>query len=617
MRILGISAWYHDAAAALVVDGDIVGAAHEERFSRKKQDPSFPSNAARWCLDHAGVGLEDLDAVVFYDKPLLTFDRLLETWHTTAPTGLVQFLRSVPVWLKEKLSFRKQLRDGLLAVDRGVLGADRIRFAEHHLSHAASAFYPSPFDEAAILTLDGVGEWATASIGHGRGREIRFLRELRFPHSLGLLYSAFTQFLGFRVNSGEYKLMGLAPYGDSGGERTARFEALIREQMTTLGPDGAIYLHPQWFRYMTALEMIHRERWTALFGFPPRGPDDEIEPHHADLALAIQRVTEDAVLRLARTAQELTGARSLCMAGGVALNCVANGKLLRSGLFDEIWIQPAAGDAGGALGAALALHHMGFQQERAPAGPGDRMRHSLLGPSYTDEEIARVAGELGGVGRRLGSLDAAAREAARRVAAGEIGGWFQGALEWGPRALGSRSIVADPRDPAMQRRLNLKIKFREGFRPFAPVVLEEEAPAWFDIDVPSPYMLFTADVRDAHRTSGTAPRDAGWREQLSVPRSSIPAVTHVDDSARLQTVAADHPTFRRLLEAFRDETGCPVMINTSFNVRGEPIVCSPADAYRCFMRTDMDFLVMGEHLFEKAAQPAPDADAPVGPEALD
>ncbi len=617
MRILGISSWYHDAAAALVVDGDITGAAHEESFSRKKHDQSFPSNAARWCLDDAGVGLEDLDAVVFYDKPFLTFDRLLETWHATAPAGLGQFLRSVPVWLKEKLSSRKLLRDGLLALDRGTIGTDRIRFAEHHLSHAASAFYPSPFDEAAILTLDGVGEWATASIGHGRGREIRFLRELRFPHSVGLLYSAFTQFLGFRVNSGEYKLMGLAPYGDSEGERTARFEALIREHIATVGSDGAVYLHQRWFRYMTALQMIHPPRWTALFGFPPRGPDDEIEPHHADLALAIQRVTEDAVLRLARTAKELTGARVLCMAGGVALNCVANGKLLRSGLFDRIWIQPAAGDAGGALGAALALHHLGYEQERAPAGPGDRMRHSLLGPSYTDDEIANTAEDLGAVCRRLGGIEAAAREAARRVAAGEIGGWFQGALEWGPRALGSRSIVADPRDPQMQRRLNLKIKFREGFRPFAPVVLEEEASTWFDMDVPSPYMLFTAAVREALRAAGTVPRDAGWREQLSVPRSSIPAVTHVDDSARLQTVGPDHPTFRPLLEAFHRETGCPVMINTSFNVRGEPIVRSPEEAYRCFMRTDMDFLVMGDHFFEKAEQPGKDENTNTGPVALD
>jgi carbamoyltransferase len=617
VKILGISAWYHDAAAALVVNGDIAAAAHEERFTRKKHDPSFPENAARWCLDHAGLRLDDLDAVVFYDKPLLTFDRLIETWHATAPAGLVQFLRSVPVWLKEKLASRRLLREGLASLDRGDLPGDRIRFAEHHLSHAASAFYPSPFDEAAILTLDGVGEWATASVGHGRGRELRVLRELRFPHSIGLLYSAFTQFLGFRVNSGEYKLMGLAPYGDPAGPRVDRFEALIREHIVTLGPDGAVHLHQGWFNYMTALQMIQPQRWTGLFGFPPRGPDDEIEPHHADLALAIQRVTEDAVLRMARTAQELTGSRNLCMAGGVALNCVANGKLLRSGLFDRIWIQPAAGDAGGALGAALALYHLGLEQPRAPAGPGDRMRHSLLGPSYTDEEILLAARRAGAVGHPLESVGDAAKEAARRVAGGEIGGWFQGALEWGPRALGSRSIVADPRDPKMQRRLNLKIKFREGFRPFAPVVIEEDTPAWFDIDVPSPYMLFTADVRDAHRTDGVAPRDAGWREQLSVPRSSIPAVTHVDDSARLQTVSADHPTFRSLLEAFRDETGCPVMINTSFNVRGEPIVCSPADAYRCFMRTDMDFLVMGRHLFVKGEQPAGNADVPAGPEALD
>lgn len=617
MRILGISSWYHDSAAALVVDGEIAGAAHEERFSRKKQDPSFPSNAVRWCLEDSGIGVGDLDAVVFYDKPFLTFDRLLETWHATAPAGLVQFLRSVPVWLKEKLSSKQQIYDGLRALGLGEIPKDRIRFAEHHLSHGASAFYPSPFDEAAIVTLDGVGEWATASICHGQGRKIRSLRELRFPHSIGLLYSAFTQFLGFRVNSGEYKLMGLAPYGDPDGERTARFEALIRENIATLGPDGSVHLHQRWFQYMTALQMIHPAKWTTLFGFPHRGPDDEIEPHHADLALAIQRVTEDAVLRLARTAQELTGSKNLCMAGGVALNCVANGKLLESGLFDHLWIQPAAGDAGGALGAALALYHLEFERERGPAGPGDRMRHSLLGPSYTDEEIARAAKTLGAKCSRLGDIKSAAREAARRVAAGEIGGWFQGALEWGPRALGSRSIVADPRDPEMQRRLNLKIKFREGFRPFAPVVLEEDAATWFDVDRPSPYMLFTAAVREAHRTTGTAPRDAGWREQLSVPRSEIPAVTHVDDSARLQTVAPDHPTFRPLLEAFRDQTGCPVMINTSFNVRGEPIVCSPEEAYRCFMRTDMDFLVMGDHLFVKADQPARAEDAEAGPMALD
>lgn len=600
MKILGISAFYHDAAAALVVDGDITAAAQEERFSRKKNDAAFPSAAARWCLDEQGLSLEDLDAVVFYDKPLLTFDRLVETWHATAPAGLVQFVRSAPVWLKEKLFSRRLIHDGLRGLERGTLPRDRLRFCEHHLSHAASAFYPSPFDEAAILTLDGVGEWATASICHGRGRELTLLRELRFPHSLGLLYSAFTRFLGFRVNSGEYKLMGLAPYGDPEGERAARFEALIREQMVSLGADGAIRLDPSWFQYMTGLDMIHASRWEALFGFPPRGAEEEIEAHHADLALACQRVTEDAVLRLAQTARNLTGSPNICMAGGVALNCVANGKLLRSGIFDRIWVQPAAGDAGGAPGAALALHHLGFEQPRGPAGPGDRMRDSLLGPAFSDEEIACAAARLGATGRRLGGLDAAAREAARRLAAGEVGGWFQGALEWGPRALGSRSIVADARDPEMQRRLNKKIKFREGFRPFAPVVLEEDAAAWFEIDVTSPYMLFTAQVRATRLTDAGGTRSSAWRDQLAVPRSEIPAVTHVDCSARLQTVGPTHPTFRRLLEAFRDETGCPVLINTSFNVRGEPIVHSPEDAYRCFMRTDMDFLVMGDHLFVKS-----------------
>jgi carbamoyltransferase len=597
---LGISAFYHDSAAALVVDGEIVAAAQEERFTRRRHDAAFPAHACRY------VSLDAVAAVAFYDKPLLKFERLLETYHAFAPHGVASFVAAMPVWIKEKL-FMRRLLAGHLA-DLGAPGTTLppVRYPEHHLSHAASAFYPSPFDEAAILTVDGVGEWATATIGHGRQRDITLLRELRFPHSVGLLYSAFTYYLGFRVNSGEYKLMGLAPYGNPDAERTRRFREAITRELVDVRPDGSILLDMRYFDYATGLRMAHDARWAALFGLPRREAEDEITQAHMDLALAIQQVTEDIVLRLARTARALTGSRHLVLAGGVALNCVANGKLLTAGVFDDVWIQPAAGDAGGAIGAALAAWHIHEGRDRpAPAG-GDAMAGAYLGPAFTADEIARTLRRHGAPARRHDDLPALAANVAARLDAGEVGGWFQGRMEFGPRALGNRSILGDPRNPAMQKRLNLKIKFREGFRPFAPAVLAGDAGASFVLDRPSPYMLLVAPVAEARRT----PRPDGYADlplydRLYSPRSDLPAVTHVDDSARIQTVHREtNPEFHALLEAFKARTGVGVLVNTSFNVRGEPIVCTPEDAYRCFMRTEMDFLALGPFVLDKREQPA-------------
>ncbi|GFK93375.1 Decarbamoylnovobiocin carbamoyltransferase [Fundidesulfovibrio magnetotacticus] len=599
--ILGISAYYHDSAAALVIDGEIVAAAHEERFTRRKHDASFPANAASYCLAEAGLAFKELTAVAFYDKPFLKFERLLETYHGFAPSGLTSFLSAMPVWIKEKLFMGKMLKDEFAKLGPG---KPQVLFPEHHLSHAASAFYPSPFEEAAILTIDGVGEWATTAIGHGKGKDITFLRELDFPHSLGLLYSAFTYYCGFKVNSGEYKLMGLAPYGNPGARRVADFKAKILDQLIDLRPDGSMLLNMDYFGYATGLRMCREDAWERLFGLPKRASETELTQDYMDMALAIQQVTEDVVMRLARTARELTGAKNLTMAGGVSLNCVANGKLIREGVFEGVWIQPAAGDAGGALGAALSAHHIWKGHERTPH-KRDAMRGAYLGPEFSAADVKRLAARRHAPYKHFDDFDALAREVSGLLAQGNVVGWFQGRMEYGPRALGNRSILGDPRNPEMQKKLNLKIKYREGFRPFAPSVQEEAIGDYFDIDRPSPYMLLVAPVRPERQNPlPEGYDDMGMWERLYVLRSDLPAITHVDYSARIQSVSRDvNERYWRLIDAFRQTQGCAVVVNTSFNVRGEPIVCTPADAYRCFMRTEMDYLVLGDFLFAKPDQP--------------
>lgn len=605
-RILGISAFYHDAAAALIVDGVIVAAAQEERFTRKKHDPSFPSNAVTFCLKYGGLSIKDLDAVVFYDKPWLKFERLLETYYVFAPKGLRSFLESMPVWIKEKL-FAKDIifkeLEKLGEFDRDKLP---LLFSQHHLSHAASAFYPSSFKEAAILTLDGVGEWATASIGHGKGKEVKLIKEMDFPHSLGLLYSAFTYYAGFRVNSGEYKLMGLAPYGNPNSERFKKYKKLICENIVDIKEDGSIFLNQEYFDYCAGRKMANDGKWENLLGVARRKPESEISPEHCDLALAIQKITEEIVVKLAVTAKKLTGSSNLCLAGGVALNCVANGKLLRDKLFDNIWIQPAAGDAGGALGCALAVNHMYFGEERTiEAGKPDGMKGSYLGPEFSSLEVEQLARKYKAAYIKHENPGSMVEDVASRIDNGQVIGWVQGRMEWGPRSLGGRSILGDARNSEMQKKMNLKIKYRESFRPFAPSVLYEETRNYFDIDVASPYMLLTADVVDGIRNKMPEGYEGfSIKDKLYFERSSVPAVTHLDFSARLQTVHKEtNPVFWELINAFKQKTGCGTIINTSFNVRGEPIVCTPEDAYRCFMRTEMDCLVLGNYVFEKTGQP--------------
>ena len=595
MRILGISAYYHDSAAALVVDGTAVAAAQEERFTRRKHDAGFPANAVRYCLAEAGVALSELDAVVFYEKPFIKFERLLETYVSTAPHGFRQFRMSMPVWLREKL-FQKDLLTGeLRKIDRDFDGG-RLRFSEHHLSHAASAFFPSPFRRALILTLDGVGEATTTSAALGREDRIEVLRELHFPHSLGLLYSAFTYYAGFKVNSGEYKLMGLAPYGEP------RFAQTILDTLVDVKPDGSFRLDQSYFDYAAGLTMVN-ERFEALFGEPVRGPESLLTPFHMDIAASIQAVTEEIALRLTRSLAAETGERNLCLAGGVALNCVANGKIWRDGKFDGIWVQPAAGDAGGALGAALAAHHLEFERPRTLPNTLDGMSGAYLGPSFAGEEVER---RLAAAGARFSVLgDEELLEAAVDGLAGEKAlGWFQGRMEFGPRALGARSILGDARSPQMQKTLNLRVKYRESFRPFAPAVLAEDVAEWFEHDRESPYMLIVADVQPDRRRAMTAEENALFGiDKLNVVRSEIPAVTHVDYSARLQTVHAEtNPRFHALLSRFKAKTGCPVLVNTSFNVRGEPIVATPEDAFRCFMGTDIELLAVGNCLLRKEDQ---------------
>lgn len=605
MLILGISAFYHDSAAALLQDDEIVAAAQEERFTRKKHDPAFPAQAVKFCLHYGGISLSDLDAIVFYEKPFLKFERLLETYYTFAPKGLKSFLTSVPVWLKEKVFMKKLIADEFSKFEGFDAKKVKFLFSEHHLSHAASAFFPSPFEESAILTLDGVGEWATASIAYGKGNKITIMKELKFPHSVGLLYSAFTYYLGFKVNSGEYKLMGLSPYGDPASDRVRKFKGIIYDNLLDVKEDGSIWLNQDYFDYATGLRMAKDREWADLFQFSRREPESPIEQHHCDLALAIQQITEDIVLRMGKTARALTQARFLCLSGGVALNCVANGKLLKAGIFDDIWIQPAAGDAGGALGAAYAAYHMYFDKPKSARGGADSMQGSYLGPEFSDLDTKLMAKRYKAPHEYFENFDALCSDVADALSQNKIIGWFQGRMEWGPRALGNRSIIGNARDKEMQKRLNLKIKFREGFRPFAPSVLYEDAAEYFECSSPSPYMLLTTGVKNARRNP-VPPNyhQLSLKEKLYHIRSDIPAVTHLDYSARVQTVHKEtNPRYWNLINSFRGKTGYGIIVNTSFNVRGEPIVCTPEDAYKCFMRTDMDFLVIGNSLFDKRTQP--------------
>lgn len=601
MNIIGISAYYHDSAAALLQNGTLVAAAQEERFTRIKQDSSFPTKAIEYVLDEAGLTLDQIDAVVFYDKPYVKFERLLETYHAFAPAGLPSFLSAMPVWIKEKLFTKKMLRDGLRALGTKL---PPLYFPEHHLSHAASAFFPSPFDQAAILTVDGVGEWATTTIGKGSGNTITMLRELHFPHSLGLLYSAFTHYCGFKVNSGEYKLMGLAPYGNAESEQTIRFKKLMYQSMVDVREDGSFLLNMDYFDYATGLTMCRDKKWAQLFGIPRRKAESALTQDYMNMALAIQQLTEELVLKLAQTAVALSGCRNLVLAGGVALNCVANGKLLRSGLVDDIWIQPAAGDAGGAVGAALALWHIHQQKPRIANKP-DSMQGSYLGPAYDTGAIKKVIHRYGAPHTHFENYETLCTEVAALLSQGNVVGWFQGRMEFGPRALGNRTILGDPRNPEMQKKLNLKIKYREGFRPFAPSVLEEDIGEYFDLDRPSPYMLLVAPVKGER--CNPLPPDYNERdlwERLYLLRSDIPSITHVDFSARIQSVSrATNERYWLLIQAFKQLTGIGLVVNTSFNVRGEPIVCTPHDAYRCFMGTEMDYLVVGDYLFDKKQQP--------------
>lgn len=596
MRILGVSAFYHDSAAALIEDGAVVAAAQEERFTRKKHDAAFPEQAITYCLEEAGISLSDIDYVTFYDKPFLKFERLLETYLSFAPHGFQSFKMAIPIWLKEKLFQKDLLRKKFKAFDADFDWQNKLLFSEHHQSHAASAFFPSPFEDAIVLTMDGVGEWATTSVAIGRDRDLKMTKEIHFPHSLGLLYSAFTYYTGFRVNSGEYKVMGLAPYGQP------TFKDLILEHIIDVKEDGSFRLDQQYFNYCTGLTMTN-DKFSELFGGPPRGEDEPLTQRHMDLAASVQAVTEEVVLRLTQSLAKEHDIQNLCLAGGVALNCVANGKILQDGAFKNIWVQPAAGDAGGALGAALNAYHLNQEQPRVVSDAMDAMKGSYLGPHYEQSDIEA---RLMAAGAKFTVLDDAAviSDTADALADGKAIGWFQGRMEFGPRALGGRSIIADPRSPEMQKTLNLQVKYRESFRPFAPSVLREDVTDWFDIEGDSPYMLMVAPVIEKRRVAMTEEQNALFGiEKLNVPRSDIPAVTHVDYSARIQTVHAEtNPRYHALIAAFKERTGCPIVVNTSFNVRGEPIVCTPEDAFRCFMGSEIDVLSVGNCFLIKEDQ---------------
>lgn len=589
MYILGISAFYHDSAACLVKDGDIIAAAQEERFTRKKHDFSFPINAINFCKDFARIGSDDLEIVAFYDKPFLKFERILETYLTYAPIGIKSFLKAIPLWIKEKIWMKELIKNELDY-------KGKIIFPEHHESHAASAFYPSPYNEAAILTMDGVGEWTTTSYGVGNGNKIEILADIKFPHSLGLLYSAFTYYTGFKVNSGEYKVMGLAPYGES------KYKQLIYDNLIDVKEDGSFKLNMEYFNYCAGLTMTNKN-FDKLFGGPPRKPESKLTRRDMDLARSLQEVTEEIVLKMGNHAYKETGLKNLTLAGGVALNCVANGRLLKEGPFDNIWIQPAAGDAGGALGAALSAWYGYLGNERETNGTGDKQYGSYLGPEFSDKEIKAFIESRKFIAQRLNDNEITSC-VSKLIANEKVIGWFQGRMEFGPRALGSRTIIGDARSSKMQSTMNLKIKFRESFRPFAPSVLREKVSEYFDVDVDSPYMLLVANVKEERRKDmSDAENQLFGIDKLNVQRSDIPAITHVDYSARLQTVHSDtNPLYHKLIRNFEENSGCAVIINTSFNVRGEPIVCTPEDAYRCFLRTDMDYLVMGNYLFDKKEQ---------------
>jgi carbamoyltransferase len=598
IAILGISAFYHDSAAALIIDGEIIAAAQEERFTRIKNDAGFPFNAIKYVLEEGGIDYDHLSAVAFYDKPLLKFERLLETYHAFAPKGLLSFIKAMPVWINEKLFIKKLIRKKTRQFGSAEIP---ILFPEHHLSHAASAYYPSPFDDAAILTIDGVGEWATTTISHGKANQITILKELHFPHSVGLLYSAFTYYLGFKVNSGEYKLMGLAPYGNPDSFQTAEFKKKILAELVDVREDGSILLNMKYFDFATKLRMTNDKRWENLFGVPRRQPESEISQAHMNFALAIQEVTEYIIITLADATQKITGSKNLVMAGGVALNCVANSKIAMAGLFDNIWVQPAAGDAGGALGAAYAAYHIWGKGVKKTI---DSMKGTYLGPKYEDKHILNVIRKYEAQYSHFENLDELTTIVSKKIANGNVVGWFQGRMEFGPRALGNRSILGDPRNPAMQKIINVKIKAREEFRPFAPSVLLEDVGRYFKTNLSSPYMLFVASVKDELRKDKPGNYyELELHDRLYHIRSEIQSVTHVDYSARIQTVSKDdNPEFWQLLNSFKKLTGCSLLINTSFNLRGEPIVCTPQDAYRGFMHTGMDYLVIGNYLFDKTAQ---------------
>jgi carbamoyltransferase len=597
MYILGISAFYHDSAACLLKDGEIIAAAQEERFTRKKHDAGFPHHAIQYCLKEAQITADKVDNVVFYEKPFVKFERLLETYLAFAPKGFTSFAKAMPVWIKDKLfqksALIKELKSTLC---EDVNWSERLLFSEHHLSHAASAFYPSPFESAAVLTLDGVGEWTTTSWAIGNGKDLKVVKEIHFPHSLGLLYSAFTYYTGFKVNSGEYKVMGLAPYGEP------RYANLIREKLITVAEDGSFQLDMSYFDYATGLTMTNK-KFDALFGGPPRTSETELTQREMDLAASVQKVTEDVVVQIAKGIAKETGERNLCLAGGVALNCVVNGILVRENIFDNIWIQPAAGDAGGALGAALSAWYLYHDSERKAPTQGDAMKGAYLGPEFSDAEIEAELKSCGAVFKRCSETELI-EDVAAALADEKAVGWMQGRMEFGPRALGGRSIIADPRSPVMQKQLNLKVKYRESFRPFAPSVLREDVGQWFEHDTDSPYMLLVADVQKDKRRAMTEDEDALFGiEKLNVPRSSVPAISHVDYSSRIQTVHADtNPRYHAVISKFKEKTGCPLVVNTSFNVRGEPIICTPTDAFKCFMGTELDVLAVGKYLLRKAEQ---------------
>ncbi len=603
-KVLGISAFYHDSAAALVIGGRIIAAAQEERFTRDKHTPDFPVQAVKYCLEEAGLELDDLDAIVFYDKPLLKFERLLQTYYSFSPKGLISFLKAIPVWINEKMFLKKMIHEGLKEVGSYDKRKVNLLFPEHHLSHAASAFYPSSFKESAILTVDGVGEWCTASIGFGNGEKIELIREMEFPHSVGLLYSAFTYYLGFTVNSGEYKLMGLAPYGNESAPQTLEFISKIKSELVDIKEDGSVWLNQKYFNYATGLRMVHDHKWEKLFGVARRDAEADLDQTHCNLAIAIQKVTEEIVIKMAKEAKRITNSDYLCMAGGVALNCVANGKLLEEKIFKEIYIQAASGDAGGALGAALAVSHMYFEEARVIDYAYDQMNGTYLGPDYSEKEIQSMNKRTNAIYRKYDDFNDLTSFVASRLAEGNVVGWFQGRMEFGPRALGNRSILGDARNPEMQKKLNLKIKYREGFRPFAPSVLAEDAHEYFDLQADSPYMLVVAPVKENRRAK--LPEnyaDLPLWDRLYQQRSDLQSITHLDFSARVQSVYKDtNPRYHALIQEFKNQTSYGLVVNTSFNVRGEPIVCTPYDAFRCFMSTEMDYLVVGDFVYTKTEQ---------------